>query len=190
MKTAPTLAEVTIGVIGSGTESHDEVASEIGALLAELGVNLLTGGGQGVMASVSRAFTQARRRRGISIGVIPSLSEDERARPRPGYPNPFVELAIHTHLPHSGARGGDVLSRNHITVLSCAGVIALPGGEGTASEVSLALDYHKPAIAYARHMKLLAQLPESVPRTTSLADVETFVRDTCHAARTAAEQTR
>jgi uncharacterized protein (TIGR00725 family) len=176
MKTAPTLAEVTIGVMGSGTDGHDEVASEIGGLLAELGVNLLTGGGAGVMVSVSRAFTQARRRRGICIGIIPSLSEDERDRPRPGYPNPFVELAIHTHLPHSGARGKDVLSRNHINVLSCAGVIALPGGEGTASEASLALDYHKPVLAYAREMRLLALFPESVPRTSSLADVEAFVR--------------
>ena len=65
--TRPALADSTIGVIGSGTEGHDEVASEVGVLLAGLGVNLLTGGGQGVMASVSRAFTQSPRGRGISI---------------------------------------------------------------------------------------------------------------------------
>jgi uncharacterized protein (TIGR00725 family) len=187
MTTALTLAEVTIGVMGSGTESHDEVASEIGALLAGLRVNLLTGGGEGVMASVSRAFTQAERQRGICIGIIPSLSEIVRDRPRPGYPNRFVELAIHTHLPHSGPLGKDMLSRNHINVLSSAGVIALPGGEGTASEVSLAMDYNKPVIAYARDLKQLAQLPELVPRTTSLADVEAFVRNLCDVGETAAE---
>jgi len=37
---ARTLAEVTIGVMGSGTESHDDVAAEIGALLASLQVNV------------------------------------------------------------------------------------------------------------------------------------------------------
>ncbi len=177
MKTSPTLAGVTVGVMGSGTDAHAEVAFEVGVLLAEVGVNLLTGGGQGVMASVSRAYAQASRRRGVCIGILPSASEHEPGRPKPGYPNPFVELAIHTHLPRSGLQGKDLLSRNHINVLSCAGVIALPGGAGTACEVALALDYHKPVIAYAKDVAWLEPFPASVPRTTRLADVEAFVRN-------------
>jgi uncharacterized protein (TIGR00725 family) len=183
MTGAPTLAAVTIGVVGSGVESHDDVASQVGVLLAGLGVNLLTGGGGGVMASVSRAFTGARRHHGISIGIIPSLSEHERDRSKPGYPNPFVELVIRTHLPYSGHRGRDVLSRNHVNVLSSAGVVALPGGEGTVSEVSLALEYHKPVIAYATDLRWFERLPEAVRRTTSLSDVEAFVRNICAVSR-------
>jgi uncharacterized protein (TIGR00725 family) len=169
------LAEVTIGVIGSGTNEHDGLARGVGALLAELGVNLLTGGGRGVMKAVSWAFTQAPRERGICIGIIPCQSERERAQPKAGYPNEFVELAIHTHLPHSGTQGRDDLSRNHINVLSCAALVALPGESGTVSEVSLAIDYHKPVIAYASDLVLVEQFPKAVPRATSLDHVRAFL---------------
>lgn len=170
-----TLSGVTVAVIGSGTEEHDDLAREVGALLARLGVNLLTGGGRGVMTAVSRAFTGARPARGISIGIIPCESEEERATPKEGYPNPFVELPLFTHLPYSGARGEDVLSRNHINVLSSAAVVALPGALGTASEVALALRYGKPVIAYAHDRRDLAALPPEVPRATTISAVEQFL---------------
>src|SRR5712692_4506936 len=67
------LADRTVGVIGSGIDEHDDLARPVGRLLATLGVNLLTGGGQGVMNAVSRAFTQSRRSRGICIGIIPCV---------------------------------------------------------------------------------------------------------------------
>jgi uncharacterized protein (TIGR00725 family) len=190
MKGHPTLADTTIGVVGSGTDGHDELAREIGVLLATLGVNLLTGGGRGVMASVSRAFTQSTRRQGICIGIIPSLSDAERATPKRGYPNPFVELAIYTHLPISGERGTEEASRNHINVLSSAGIVALPGSAGTLSEVSLALEYAKPIIAYASDSGSLAAFPKVVRRTSSLADVEAFVRNICYASALRAERPR
>src|SRR6202023_4322341 len=117
----------------------------------------------------SRAFSRApRRRRGICIGIIPCASEEERGKPRIGYPNEFVELAIFTHLPYSGIRGKDDLSRNHINVLSSAAVIALPGGHGTAAEVELALDYGKPLIAFARDAALVKPFPAAVPRISTI----------------------
>src|SRR5919109_2725604 len=97
----PVLSHQTVGVMGSGTFEHDALAREVGELLARLAVNLLTGGGRGVMTSVSRAFVQARRGAGVCIGVIPCFSEADRSRPKDGYPNRFVELVICTHLPHS-----------------------------------------------------------------------------------------
>jgi len=153
---------VTITVVGSGLDEHDDLARPLGELLARLGVNLVTGGGGGVMRSVSRAFTQAPRTSGICIGIIPCRSESERAIPKDGYPNEFVELPIFTHLPHSGLRGKDDLSRNHINILSCAAIIALPGSHGTAAEVSLARDYGKPVL-------VVSSLDE-------LGEVERFVR--------------
>ena len=75
------LSDTTVGVIASGADEQDGPARPVGRLLAELGVNLLTGGGRGVMRSVSRAFTQAPRSRGICIGIIPCASERERGRP-------------------------------------------------------------------------------------------------------------
>jgi uncharacterized protein (TIGR00725 family) len=173
----PILAPKTVGVMGSGIDEYPGIAHEVGALLARLGVNLLTGGGGGVMRSVSRAFTQANRTRGICIGIIPCFSERDRLRPKVGYPNEFVELAIYTHLPLSGERGTEDLSRNHINVLSCCAIVALPGGPGTASEVSLARGYGKPVIIYAPVEGSRHGGPASVPIATSLDHVERFLME-------------
>lgn len=173
----PPLAKHTVGVMGSGSDEHEPLARGIGTLLARLGVNLLTGGGRGVMRAVSRAFTQAPRRRGVSIGIIPCASEQERGIPKDGYPNEFVELAIHTHLPHSAAYGMDDLSRNHINVLSSAAIIALPGAAGTASEVALAIRYRKPVVAYADTPAAFPDFPASVLRLSKLDAVERFLRE-------------
>ena len=179
----PTLARKTVGVMGSGTNEHEEHARAIGELLADLGVNLLTGGGRGVMRSVSRAFTRHPGRTGICIGIIPCESESHRDAPKAGYPNEFVELAIYTHLPYSGAQGTHDLSRNHINVLSSVAVVALPGEEGTASEVSLALRYRKPVIAYSHIPGLLDRLPQSVRRVDRVDLVREFLRPYVNAGR-------
>ncbi|MHC4507097.1 MAG: SLOG cluster 4 domain-containing protein, partial [Planctomycetota bacterium] len=130
-----------VGVLGSGTAPHAERARAVGQWLAHEGVHLLTGGGAGVMEAVSRAFFEVPDRRGAVIGILPGSADG--AIPG-GYPNPWVEIAISTHLPLSGERGTDALSRNHINVLSSDVLLALPGGAGTASEVRLALRYGRP----------------------------------------------
>lgn len=65
---------------------------------------------------------------GMAIGVLPCREDDPHCQPKPGYPNPWVEVPLVTHLPLSEPRGTEPLSRNHIIVLSSAAVIALPGG--------------------------------------------------------------
>jgi uncharacterized protein (TIGR00725 family) len=137
-----------VGVMGSGSEAHEAAASRLGRWLAEEGVHLLTGGGGGVMAAVSHAFHETPGREGLVIGVIP-CAEDNPAQPKPGYPNPWVELPIMTHLPLSGTRGTDPLSRNHINVLTADVLIALPGGAGTHSELELAKQYGRPIAVFA-----------------------------------------
>jgi uncharacterized protein (TIGR00725 family) len=148
----------------------------VGEALADLGVNLLTGGGRGVMTAVSRAFTQRPRTRGICIGIIPCESEADRVTPKAGYPNEFVELAIYTHLPYSGQQGMHDLSRNHINVLSCVAIIALPGELGTASEVSLAMRYGRPLVAYSPIPAMVQHYPQSVRRVDRIDDVKEFLR--------------
>ncbi|HEX4998105.1 MAG TPA: molybdenum cofactor carrier protein [Terriglobia bacterium] len=171
----PTLSRWTVGVMGSATESHDDDADAVGELLTRLEVNLLTGGGQGVMRSVARSFITHRRGAGISIGILPCASETDRSAPRAGYPNEYVELAVHTHLPRSGNEGTDDLSRNHINILSCAAIIALPGGAGTASELALAERYGKPAMAYSADPARLSRLPASVARSNKIEQIEGFL---------------
>src|SRR5262249_53891711 len=103
----PSPATVTVGVMGSGSDELDHLATPLGQLLAQLGVSLLTGAGGGVMTSVSRAFTASPRTRGICIGIVPCANIEERDTAKDGYPNRFVELPIRTHLPYSGTRGQD-----------------------------------------------------------------------------------
>jgi uncharacterized protein (TIGR00725 family) len=169
------VARRTVGVMGSGVDEHDALARPLGRLLAELGVNLLTGGGRGVMLSVSRAFAESPARRGIVVGVLPCESLGDRATPKAGYPNAFVELAIRTHLPYSGDRGTDDLSRNHVNVLSSDAIVALPGGEGTAAEVSLALRYRRPLAVFSPDREDVAHFAPTAPRLSTLDQVRHFL---------------
>jgi predicted Rossmann-fold nucleotide-binding protein len=150
-----------VAVIGSG-RTADPGCAGLGRLIAALGCDLLTGGGGGVMEAVSRAFFETSPRKGIVIGIIPATVEplqaleDREAAPidyelSPGYPNRWVELAIYTHLPDSGSQGTLRSSRNHINVLSADAIVALPGQEGTESEIWLALQYGVPVIGYGTH---------------------------------------
>ena len=166
-----------VGVMGSGSVAHQERARALGRWLAGEGVHLLTGGGGGVMNAVSRAFSEVPDRRGLVIGIVPSATPGENAEPRHGYPNPWVELTVFTHLHKSGHSGTDPMSRNHINVLSSNVLVALPGGTGTASEVSLALRYGRPVVAYLRARDEIPNLPAEVPVENDLEKIKEFVRE-------------
>lgn len=135
-----------VGILGSGTERHETLAGPLGNWLATQPVHLLTGGGQGVMAEVSRAFAEVTPRQGSVIGILPAGSDGIGSRS--GYPNQWVEIPIITHLPLSGAEGASPMSRNHINILSCSCLVALPGSAGTQSEIALALRYRRPIILF------------------------------------------
>lgn len=172
-----------MGVLGSGTEEHRELAEPLGRLVADLGANLLTGGGGGVMTAVSRAFCAVSGRQGVSIGVLPSQEGDSMGTPISGYPNQWIEVPIQTHLPYSGTRGTDDRSRNHINILSADAVIVLPGGAGTASEIILTLRYQKPVLAYVGPSGRIDGFDPSVPTARSLEHVEEFLRGIVGSAR-------
>ena len=171
-----------VTVIGSGTVAAPACV-EIGQLVASLGVDLLTGGGRGVMEAVSRAFFQSEPRAGIVVGVIPAAVESLDAlerhepasvayEPPDGYPNPWVELAIYTHLPDSGQQGTLRSSRNHINVLSADVIVALPGEAGTESEMWLAAQYGVPTVTYGAHR---SPGPTGVVHARTLDEVRAFL---------------
>ena len=162
--------------MGSSSRAYENLAEPLGRWLASLGVHLLNGGGVATMEAVSRAFAEVSPREGLVIGVLPADLPDGAVVPRPGYPNPFVEIAIFTHLPLSGIAGTDPRSRNHINILSSDVVIILPGGEGTQSEMELAVRYGRPVIAYFGDHPVAWMVPDGVPVARTLADVEFFVR--------------
>ncbi len=153
------------------------------------------------MAAISKSFYDTPNRQGLVIGILPcneSLEEskdegpnpkdgypkpkdeypkpkDEYPNPKHGYPNPWVEIPILTHLPSSGERGTEPMSRNHINVLSSDVIVALPGDAGTLSEVRLALRYERPVIAFVESDEEIPGLPDSVPISSRLEGVKTFV---------------
>ncbi len=159
--------------MGSGMDEHAERAVPLGRWLAKRGVHLLTGAGRGVMASVSKAFFETPDRQGLVLGVVPC--EPGSSRARAGYPNQWVEVPIFTHLPLTGASGTEVGSRNHINVLSSSVIVALPGGQGTASEASLAVRYGKPIVAFVTDHREAENLPSQVQTCRTLEAVCAFI---------------
>ena len=165
-----------IGVMGSGNNVHCERARALGLWLAKAGFHLLTGGGGGVMQTVSKAFCDVSNRKGLVIGVVPCTESDPTCRPQPGYPNESVEIRIFTHLFLTGNRGTESMSRNHINVLSSDVIIALPGGPGTAGEVQLALRYGRPIVVYASNRDEIPALRQEITVETDFGRLQDFVR--------------
>src|SRR5205823_8468532 len=149
-----------VGVMASGKDEplDDEerrLAEEVGSTVAELGFHLLTGGGGGLMKTVGQAFLDKKREilnqnrpAGNLINILrakelPQLTKDGKRRWEANADNGLGEIVIRTHLPFSGNKGTDPLSRNHINALTADLVVILPGGSGTFSELELAWEYGK-----------------------------------------------
>ena len=171
-----------VGVMGSGREPHTERARRVGEWIARAGYHLLTGGGRGVMAAVTEAFVGVPARRGLAIGILPAAAGGSPGAARPGYPNPWVEIAVRTHLDQVGAHGSGPASRNHLNVLSSDVVIILPGSAGTASEARLAVHYGRPCVAWLADRADVPGLPDAVPVESRFPAVEAFVRAACRRA--------
>jgi uncharacterized protein (TIGR00730 family) len=113
----------TIGVFGSSRrEEESELyrqAYELGAVLARAGYDVLTGGYAGSMGAASRGAAEAG---GRVIGVTCAIFD-------PAPPNPWLTEEI--KAPSLLARLGIMLDR-------ADGFVAVRGGIGTLSEVTLA----------------------------------------------------
>lgn len=152
----------TILVAGTGSivgEDSDlgRRAMRAGRIIAELGCNLLTGAGGGVMCLAARGFCETLGRTGRSIGIVPGNIEGLTGNkhgtlsgltlnPKAGYPNPWVEIPIFTHLPGKDPKGDD--SRNLLNVASADVIVVLAGGNGTQAEFELGHALGKPLIAF------------------------------------------
>ena len=140
------MRRLIIGVMGSGSKPHQDKAFPLGKAIARAGFHLLNGGGWGVMEAVSQAFTSVPNRPGLLVGIIPGQITQQGYRSHEGYPNPYIELPIYTHLPGLNDDFSD--SRNPINVLSSDILVVLPGSRGTLCELKLALAFGKPVIPF------------------------------------------
>ncbi len=103
-----------------GTPAYEE-ARELGSLLAQCGHTVLNGGYMGTMEAVSRGAHEAG---GHVIGVTCIDIEEWRK----SKPNPWIKEEI---------RRQSLYERLHGLIDNCDAAIALPGGPGTLTEVSL-----------------------------------------------------
>jgi len=121
----------SVSVVGAGQldpKSHlYQVAVKVGRLIASQGLVLICGGLFGVMEAACRG---AKEKGGLTVGVLPGYSWDS---------NPFVDVKIPTGLGHG---------RNVVVAASSPLVIAVGGGYGTLSEISLALKLERRVISY------------------------------------------
>jgi uncharacterized protein (TIGR00725 family) len=124
------MRKTIIGIMGPGNQAHEvdiQHAEELGALIAQAGWVLLTGGRKaGVMDAASRG---AKNAHGLTLGILPTADLDSLSD--------AVDIVIRTDMGNA---------RNNINVLSSDVVIACGMGLGTASEVALALKNGKPVI--------------------------------------------
>lgn len=120
-----------VAVVGSRQATAEEaaVAEALGGRLAGLGVVVLCGGREGVMAAVCRGVARAG---GLSVGLLP----DEDIR----HANPDVTVPIAT---------GIGVARNAIIARACACMVAIGGGYGTLSEIAFALQFGRPVFGLA-----------------------------------------
>jgi uncharacterized protein (TIGR00725 family) len=118
-----------IGVIGSGgplSQEQNQLAYEVGSLIAQRGAVLVCGGLQGVMEAAARG---AHENGGLVIGILPTANKAEA--------NPYVDIAIPTGLGRA---------RNALVAHTADVLIALPGAFGTLSETAMALDERKSVV--------------------------------------------
>lgn len=122
------VVKTIVGVVGSGHSDPetDALAEEVGRLIAKEGFILLNGGLGGVMAASARGCKAGG---GTVIGILPGAD--------PASANEHTDVPLATGL-------GEM--RNFLIVRASHAVIAIGGGYGTLSEISLALKTKKPVV--------------------------------------------
>ncbi len=115
-------------VIGDSDASAELciAAEQIGGMLAQLGITVITGGGGGVMEAACRGAANAG---GTTVGILPSSETNDA--------NPWCSVVIPTGLGHA---------RNVVNVLSGDFVVALGSSAGTLSEVCFAWIHGRPIL--------------------------------------------
>ena len=117
-----------IGVIGAGScdRATYETARQVGRGIAEMGAALVCGGLGGIMEGACHGAWETG---GQTIGILPGPDKSQA--------NSYVSVPIVTDLGHA---------RNVLVVRSSDVLVAIRGGYGTLSEISIALKLSKPVI--------------------------------------------
>ena len=115
-----------IGVVGArkADSRQLELAEGIGQGIAGLGLTLLCGGREGIMAAACKGAANAS---GLTVGLLPDDHWDAA--------NPFVTVPLAT---------GIGVARNALIARAAFCLVAIGGGHGTLSEIAFALQFGRP----------------------------------------------
>ena len=91
-----------------------------------MGAILVCGGLNGVMMAASRGAKEAG---GLTIGLLPGKDKNDA--------NPYIDIALPTSIGYA---------RNAMVACSADIIIALPGSNGTLSEICYGIVYNRPVI--------------------------------------------
>ncbi len=123
----PSQRKTMVMVIGTGGRSTGwltpeamQAAEDVGRLLAERGVVVMTGGGSGIMEAALKGAAEAG---GITVGIVPGMDKT--------VVNPYCQIPITT---------GIGTMRNWLELRACDAVIMVSGGIGTLNELTIAMD--------------------------------------------------
>ena len=120
--------KVTVSVFGSHDCSLEveQIAHELGKIIAKMDCVLICGGLLGAMQAVCRGCKEAG---GTTIGLLPGKDKTDA--------NPYVDIALPTTIG---------FARNAMVAASADIAVALPGSYGTESEICYALVFKRPVI--------------------------------------------
>ena len=120
--------KITTSVVGGHKviREVEQLAHDIGKIIAKVGAVLICGGLYGVMEASARCAKEAG---GLTIGLLPGREKFDA--------NPFIDIALPTSIGYA---------RNAMVACSADIVVALPGSHGTLSEICYALVYRRPVI--------------------------------------------
>jgi uncharacterized protein (TIGR00725 family) len=131
-----------VAVVGSGADPLGR-AEEVGRLLAERGVTVVTGGRDEVMAAVSRGAKSAG---GVTIGILPGETRAEA--------NEWLDHVVVSGIGHA---------RNLAVVASGDAVIAIGGRYGTLAEIGFALTLGRSVVILEPGWKVDGALRAATP---------------------------
>ncbi|MCK4543933.1 TIGR00725 family protein [candidate division WOR-3 bacterium] len=141
-----------IAVIGSSectTDIYND-AVRIGKLIAKKGYILITGGRGGVMEAVCKGVKEEN---GTTLCIIPSINKSEANR--------YCDIVLPTGI-------GEM--RNFLIIRSADIVIAIDGGYGTLSEISIAKKMDKKLLIY-KPSYMVSAICDNIHIINSIAEI-------------------
>ncbi|MGH7471340.1 MAG: TIGR00725 family protein [Longimicrobiales bacterium] len=137
MNTRP--LRIAVCCAGLPDQEYDQLAEQVGALIARANAVLLCGGLGGAMTAVARGAAQAG---GLTVGILPGANAQDA--------NEHITLPLPTGLGEA---------RNVVLVRSADAVIAIGGEWGTLSEIALARKIGRPVVLLRPTLAASLQLP-------------------------------